>query len=77
MTDVNSAQAKPLDSTFTRSLREKMRGRVIAAGDAGYDDARRVYNGMIQKRPGAIVSVRRTAFAGEPRSAIALRARRS
>jgi hypothetical protein len=32
-------------------LREKARGRVIIAGDDGYNEARAVHNGMFDKRP--------------------------
>ncbi|RUX33707.1 FAD-binding oxidoreductase [Mesorhizobium sp. M2A.F.Ca.ET.042.01.1.1] len=32
-------------------LRESLRGEVILRDDAGYDEARKVYNGMIEKRP--------------------------
>jgi len=35
-------------------LRPQLRGELILPGDAGYDDARKLYNGMIDKRPGAI-----------------------
>ncbi|HSC14727.1 MAG TPA: FAD-binding oxidoreductase, partial [Gammaproteobacteria bacterium] len=35
-------------------LREALCGRVLAAGDAGYDDARRIHNGMFERRPAAI-----------------------
>jgi FAD binding domain/Berberine and berberine like len=37
------------------TLRSALRGEVIQPGDAAYDPARKVYNGMIDKRPQAIV----------------------
>jgi len=38
-----------------RRLREKVDGAVLLTDDPGYDDARRVWNGMIDRRPHAIV----------------------
>jgi FAD/FMN-containing dehydrogenase len=35
-------------------LRAKMRGDVLTSNDEAYEDARRVYNGMIDRRPAAI-----------------------
>ena len=39
------------------SLATAVRGTVIGPGDAGYDEARAVYNGMIDKRPALVVRV--------------------
>ena len=36
-------------------LRSSIRGVVVQLGDAGYDTARKVYNGMIDKRPALVV----------------------
>ena len=39
----------------TRSLAQSIQGTVIGTGDAAYDGARSVWNGMIDKRPSLIV----------------------
>jgi hypothetical protein len=36
-------------------LGNQLRGELVLPTDAAYDDARRVWNGLIDKRPGAIV----------------------
>ncbi|ADX72896.1 FAD/FMN-dependent dehydrogenase [Pseudarthrobacter phenanthrenivorans Sphe3] len=42
-------------------LREQVRGQVIEEGDADYDAARSVYNGMIDRRPVAVLRVSQVA----------------
>jgi FAD/FMN-containing dehydrogenase len=46
---------RPVTQVNLEPLRERVRGRVIAAGDEGYDEARAVHNGMFNKRPLAVV----------------------
>ena len=43
-----------MNATEIQELRAKLRGELITPGDAAYDDARKVYNGMIDKRPALI-----------------------
>src|SRR6202000_2073157 len=42
-------------------LAASLRGELIVPGDPGYDEARAVYNGMIDKYPAAIVRCRDAA----------------
>ena len=44
-----------LDDDSVGRLKAALRGSVTEPGDASYDDARKVYNGMIQKKPRLIV----------------------
>jgi FAD/FMN-containing dehydrogenase len=40
-----------LSEDSVKEFKSNLRGSVIEPGDKGYDDARKVYNGMIHKRP--------------------------
>src|SRR5437016_170333 len=44
-----------LDTGALEALRSTVRGGVITPSDEGYEQARQVYNGMIDKRPAVIV----------------------
>ncbi len=44
-----------MDNKRIQELRENLRGRLFLPEDAGYDDARKVFNGLIDKRPALIV----------------------
>jgi FAD/FMN-containing dehydrogenase len=56
-----------MDTNALTALRENVRGTVTTAEDAGYDDARRVYNAMIDRRPAVIV---RPANTGDVMTAV-------
>src|SRR5215211_1640933 len=44
-----------MGGSAVEALRAKVKGEVVAPEDPGYDEARKVYNGMIDKRPAAVV----------------------
>jgi len=56
-----TATTAGLASTPYDDLAAGLRGDLIRPGDAGYDQARAVYNGMIDKHPAAIARVRDVA----------------
>src|SRR3954470_14470311 len=43
-----------LDDAAVQDLASRLRGELIRPGDAGYEQARKIYNGMIDKRPALI-----------------------
>lgn len=43
-----------LQASAVETLKGGFRGEVLAAGDAGYDDARAIWNGMFDRRPAVI-----------------------
>src|SRR3954451_12201622 len=54
--DPTTTAATPYDE-----LAASLRGHVVTPADPGYDEARAVYNAMIDKRPAAIAYCRDTA----------------
>jgi FAD/FMN-containing dehydrogenase len=56
-----------MGTSIVDRLREQVRGTVIGPGDEGYDDARRVYNAMIDRRPAVVI---RAANAGDVMAAV-------
>ena len=57
-----------MGSSTLSDLRERVRGEVVTADDEGYDEARAVHNGMIDRRPGVVV---RVANVGDVMAAVA------
>src|SRR5919107_2205618 len=47
--------AKPLDETDVQGLEAALRGELLRPEDGGYDRARAVFNGMVDRRPALIV----------------------
>lgn len=51
-----NAPAEALSPAILRALRSQVRGPVLVAQDADYQDARRVWNGAIDRHPSAIIT---------------------
>ena len=50
-----------VDAAAVEGLKQGVRGQVLQPGDAGYDDARAIWNGLIDRRPALIVQCSGTA----------------
>ena len=50
-----------IDPAALADLRSRLRGPLLLAGEPGYDDARSLWNAMIDRRPGAIARCLGTA----------------
>jgi hypothetical protein len=51
---VPEADDRPLDAVHLENLQQSFRGELIRSGHAGYESARRVWNGNIDRRPALI-----------------------
>ncbi|MEJ2668639.1 MAG: FAD-binding oxidoreductase [Deinococcales bacterium] len=56
-TDSRPPRAAAFPDTAVSLLRESLRGQLLTPGDDGYEEARSVYNAMIQRHPAAIARV--------------------
>jgi FAD/FMN-containing dehydrogenase len=53
-TGAAEAAERPVREADVRALRERLRGELLAPGDAGYEQARALWNGAIDGHPGLI-----------------------
>jgi len=54
MADLKNTRGVAVDEQAVEQLRARHRGELICPGDAGYDAARRIWNGSVDKHPGMI-----------------------
>lgn len=59
--DTTTTQGSGLQGESVQELRTRLRGHLIAPGDAAYDAARQVHNGMIDRYPALIAECRDVA----------------
>ncbi len=53
--DTGGGQAWVPPQDVLEALRSRLRGALCAPGDPGYDEARTIWNAMIDRRPGAVI----------------------
>jgi hypothetical protein len=53
-----------MEESMVQDLRSKLGGELITPADVGYETARKVYNGMIDRRPALIARCRDAAGPG-------------
>lgn len=61
MTMLDTAQEPVVNEAAIQTFRSQLRGALLRPGDAGYDDARALWNGMIDKHPALIARCAGTA----------------
>src|SRR5688500_11213232 len=54
---MDAMEPTSIDTSLAAALNERIEGAVIAPGDDGYDAARAIWNGMIDRRPALIARV--------------------
>ena len=47
------------DEQIVETFKSKLRGELCLPGDSGYDEARTIWNGMIDRRPGLVAPLHR------------------
>lgn len=69
-TIVGEPETRPaVDPAAVAEIRGQLGGKALRPGDDGYDDARRLWNGMIDKRPAVVIAA---AGAADVQRAVAL-----
>lgn len=60
-TEIPMATKEPIEDTTIETFREQVHGAVLQPGDEGYDDARTIWNAMIDREPAVIARCSGTA----------------
>jgi len=57
----SSGEKTDLEEAALKKFRSSLQGTIILPGDDAYEDARKIWNGMIDKKPGLMVKCRESA----------------